>query len=464
MEPGKLTLLQIENVGIIRTMSLDLDKMGNLVRIEGPNASGKSWALNSILYALARANYVPDNIIRDKEAFAKIVLETKNGYRIEKEITKGPDGKQSERLKVSRDGMTIGSARAFLDSISSQFLDPSVLMEARGEEVYRQASAFFNVSDLDEKIAKSKEAAAAARAAIKALGKIEPPDAPRVECDDITSARQELAALETASLKKKKFQTDLADMVAKASRLKDDGARINAEIVELQRRLEEKEAEYRVVSASYDQAVKDLDAFSKTDPGTPDKARMEELSLVIANFADSARINAAWDSYEEKKAIADEQNAILAKCNENEAAIAKEKADRMSSVGNITFEGNTVAIAGREWGLCSTAERLCAAIELAVSSFREGALRVLYIHRGESIGKELRAQIAKIAIEKDVQIFMEVMNESAALPEDGVVHIFDGEVLEPEYREIKHNQHRAPIAETTASVEKVAAPKEFDLF
>jgi hypothetical protein len=122
-------------------------------------------------------------------------------------------------------------------------------------------------------------------------------------------------------------------------------------------------------------------------------------------------------------------------------------------------EANNVLIDGVPWDRLSTSTKLVAAARLAASSIPDNGLKVLYVHRGESIGAEKMKALAEFAAENNVKIFMEVMSEQPVNPEPGIVHIVHGTVqsgAESEAPGRKEPERKAVAVERAQTT--VAAP------
>ena len=75
----------------------------------------------------------------------------------------------------------------------------------------------------------------------------------------------------------------------------------------------------------------------------------------------------------------------------------------------------------------STSESLKIALMLAVAF--SGELRTIYIKRGESFDKASLASIKEFAEKQDVQVIMEVVDDSYDADEDGVIWLEEGQVV-----------------------------------
>lgn len=439
---GRLTLLQVENVGIIKTMALHLDKMGDLVRVTGPNGAGKSYALNSILYGIARASKIPEGIVRDGTQYAKIKMKTGEGYTFTRTIKKVGDSQQ-EQLVVTKDGAPIKNARAFLDSMTSEFLDPSTLIDLNGDEVYKRASSFFNLSDIDNEIEQVKSDSKEARALIKAIGQNNPPAQAKAELGEYDAAIT-TRDKERAKYNEEKETYDTLYSTSTTLTKLHENTRLEIAKVELQL------VNMRNELKNIETLVAEMSSFDSSK--IPSRTRLDELERLVISFAEQKIINAKWDEYQKNcEKLKAHETRITTNAKKVDELEVK-KSERTSKVGSVKFNEGRAIIGDRNWELCSTSQKILAAIDLAAAGIPEDGLRVLYIHRGESIGADIRAKIAESAERLNLQIFMEVFDEKALLPEDGVIHIIDGNVLEEEYRTIEYNEETNPVADTKTAV------------
>jgi len=419
---GEIIALQISNLRCIKFANLTFDpKSGELVTIAGPNDSGKSTILDAIKFAIEGAANIPEGVIRHglySEGPAAgqpidrslIRVQTTKGYTIERVIRTNNKGEQVAELQVIKEGEgKVPSAQNFLWSVSSKFPDPTVVADLDSKTLFRGIADMLKI-DLDKydhDIEQEKERAKAARQRQKTLGVIDQPEGDPVEPVDVAALSKEFY----------EKQREFDEKNTQAKSLTERKAFIERKIAELKEQIEREKD-------SLTEVCEELENF---EPPNTEELNAIEKRLTSANVIN--QLAEDWKNYNHYILQREQLEHELTESREAVQAIEEARNLELQKAelpaGIYLEDGMVKADQGILWDSLSTSRKLTAATELCIHSIPEGALRYLYIQRGESLGTERKGIIAKIAKEKNVQVFMEVMTED----EDGTIRIKNGEVV-----------------------------------
>ena len=450
---GKITVIQIADLGKIRFMNLRLDQKENLVQFVGPNEAGKSTVLDSLQNLFQSAANIPEGIIR-KGLYTEGVkagaaidrglarVETSKGYIIERIVRLDKNGKQVAELKVLFNGAPVqGGPLKFLQSVSTKYPDPHKVSNLTEAELFEELSGLirFNFKIYDDEIERLKEDSRDKRAMLKALGaEVKRPEGEKPEIIPGKS---------------------LPEMLKEAEPMRE--------------LLERRRKNYAEAAATWDEGLKKIEEFNEWLKGfeawqmeimakgfnrnTPPKDEvLEALEKEIKAAAGNSEAIKLWTDYEtdstKRKTLQDglfknDQASMLQEQKKWDDFLQSAESLLPAGTVSLTNEKGVVRSSdGMPWGTLSHASRLTLASHLCMATIPQGAIRAVYIERGESIGTEKKAIIAKVAEEYDVQVFMEVFSESGEKG-DGIFLLEEGEVIFPE------NQVAASVSSQTKANE-----------
>lgn len=431
---GKITVIQIADLGKIRFMNMKLDSKNNLVRFVGPNEAGKSTVLDSIQNLFQSSSSIPNGIIRNgiysegvrageqiDKGMARV--ETENGYVIERVVRKSKDGSQVAELKVLHNGVPVqGGPLNFLKSVSTKYPDPHKVSNLSEKELFTELSSLiqFNFKKYDDEIAETKEDSKAARVLLKNLGaEVRMPASEKPEVIPGKSLSELIAA---AGPKRLALQIR-KDNFNRAANVWDNA------ITEI-KELEEKITHLKESLLN----LKDK-GFNRDNP--PTDTELEELDKRITSLSTNSQVVQEWTAYEndskKRKEYSDrlfknEQKCLVLEKDKWSAFLRDAKASLPEKTVMLTETGSVIRETDNiPWETLSHSSRLTLAAHLCMATIPEGALRAVYIERGESIGSEKRAIIAQVADKYDVQVFMEVFSEDQVVG-DGIFLLEEGEI------------------------------------
>lgn len=426
MKLGEITLFQVANIGKIKFASFSLNASGELIKIAGPNETGKSTILDSLKMAFESAKAVPQDIVRHGEKEGSITVQTSAGYTITRRIKNSESGEQTTVLDVKFQGAPVpGGAVTFLKQLSAAYMDPEVVSNYGNAEMLRVMAKYagLDLDALEKMVAEQKAQAAATRASIKALGEKTPPNNASVEPVDLEAATNAYTEANSEYTQAVSTHQRAVARIRELQNLKTENSN----------KLEELRAQMENISKQLEQiegALQEGENWIKANPAPlPDKvaAAKAKLDEAVAAQSKIAEHEAYKSWYEQKQRLNAALEEATKKIEDAEAARNKAMETAQFPDASLKIKDGIPILGDGLWQNGSTSAKLMAATKLCAASIPKDGARILYIHRGESIGKERQLELAKFAKENGVQIFMEVMSDSPeTIPdsitiEDGIV-------------------------------------------
>jgi len=307
-----------------------------------------------------------------------------------------------------------------------------------GKELFAELWAILGIdlTEYDEAILAQKEIAKDARAQLKVLGapKIKP------EGEEPVDLPENFEAL----IDSERIAADIMNEEAdKYRNLQDRFIKGNDLLAENVKKIDDLKTSIRNLEKAGENIANELVKITTAmETQTPileeSQATHKLLSEQSQNYHRISEAANLWKTYNTDVELRVQSNQLLEKCKTNIETIQEERDEAINNIDipvtglSIIEEGEVGRISGDEfynWDTLSMAARLTAATELCINTIPEGALRALYIERGESLGEDYRKLIASLAASKDVQVFMEVFTEQM-LTGDGVFMLEEGEVID----------------------------------
>jgi AAA15 family ATPase/GTPase len=424
---GEITLLQVENLGKIKFASLQLDAKGELIKICGPNDSGKSTLIDSLRIAFESAKTLPPDIIRHGSARATIQIETSEGYSINRVIKKDDNGEQNTVLEVKFRGAPVaGGAVTFLKQLSAAYMDPQVIADYTDTEMLKVLAKYAGVDlDSSEKmIQEYRNNTTDIKRSIKSLGTKTPP---------VSSSGGQVVDLKTATDNYDKISKEYNESISKYTQAQSRIREINnlittteTEIREYQLKIDRLNATLVTAKESQAAGTKWLEEHSLPDKALLDKAKAQmDEAVQQQSMGEEVRAYELW--FSSKTALETELATAEAKVKDAEDARKKSLELATFPEENMRIADGKVLLGDGLWVNGSTSAKILAAAKICSASIPEGGARILYIHRGESLGRDRQIDLARFAKEHNVQILMEVMSDSPKEMTDAII-IEDGEV------------------------------------
>ena len=351
----KINRLEAENVKRIKAVRIEPTANG-LTVIGGNNGQGKTSVLDAIAWALGGNKFRPSDPQRDGSVIPpnlKIVMN--NGLIVERK------GKNSDLKVTDPDGEKAG--QKLLDSFVEELaLDLPKFMQADGRE---KAKTLLHIIGIDEQVEalekKEKELYSERRYIGQVADQKEKfakeqtyyPDAPDdlVSPSELIRQQQEILARNGENQKKR---DRLKEITFEKHRIFDEAQRLEQQVADIQKRLEERKAAYAKVAQDEEIALKD--AAELHDESTA------ELEASISNIDE---INRQVRANLDKLAAEDDAKQYREQYNTKTAeleAVRKSKDDLLKSADlplpELSVSDGELIYKGQKWDCMSGAEQL----------------------------------------------------------------------------------------------------------
>lgn len=390
----KITRLHIKNIKCLKELDLAVPPEAPVVYITGPNGSGKTATLDSILYALAGKGKIPEGIIRNGQAKALIEITLDDGSKIKRAITGG----NAYLTFTKPDGAEAASPQKLLDELVGPItLDPwsfcrsaakdrrAMILAAAGKPdeiaaadgVYRDA---FEERTLRKRALKQAEV----------LASEAPPLDPKIagkEAVDVAPMRAALRVLQDNETRRERILGRVGNLEQMIAEAKKNIATW------------EKEQEAQLVEAKAIPA-------GDTAAAHADIAAAEDLNRLIAESAE-ARLRA--DELARCSAAVVEIEARVAAAEAARKGLLSEVAGKLP-IEDLDIDDNEILVAGIPFNNLSTAQQLKLAIAIATAS--DPGLRIIRVTDGSLLDSASRAFLDKIATDLSLQIWIEDVRET----------------------------------------------------
>lgn len=412
----RIIKLQAENVKKLRAIEITPD--GPIVKISGKNAAGKSTVLDSITWALGGTKAVQAQPIREGENHAFVSLDlgdylvlrtfTPSGSTLRVTNKEGATYKSPQALldqfigRLSFDPMSFARAdaktqRAMLLEVTGIAVDNAKLQEAAGTLVLGDNAIDTINSTYAAVFAERTAVNRQADQAKKSLARLTP-----VQFTEPVSV-SELAA-EQADLAENQRCYDACALELRQLRIQDEG--LSAQIAALARQLQEANELQMALHRDIHLKKEELASRSPSDfSGIQDR---------LAHADEKNRQAQQWQEYQSVSdsaaELSEQANALTARLNAIKAYQQDLVEHAAFPVDGLSFGGNGVLYNGLPLEQASSAQRL--QVSLAVAMALNPELRVIRIDDGSLLDTEHLAIIEKMAADQDMQIWMEVMDES----------------------------------------------------
>lgn len=449
----KIVSLKAENVK--RLVSVEITPDGHTVTIGGNNGAGKSSVLDAIAYALGGQKLVPPEPIRDGQTEATITVDLgeyvvtrtfiREELRTPAVVNEGTPEERSGFVKSfgpvrsyltvkNKEGAKYPSPQALLDRMLGELsFDPLAFANAdpKAQAETLRGVAGIDTSDLDSSAEKLSAERTIVGRDLKAL-EARLAGSPRYENAPVEaiSAASVAADLQTATdkhhavgVKASQLAQAERDLAADENSFKsytEKANRLAAELAEVQNLAN---AYRERVATSKVNVLTARNEYESAKAEVPDtsalKARLVEVEQINKRVAE----NTAHDKLAEAVAIARKRFEAL---EQNLSATREARALRITQAkypiaglgfddaGNVTFEG-------RPFAQASIAEKI--RVSVAIGLALNPKLKILLIHRGESLDRKSLALVGQLAQDADAQVWIERVGDAnvSVLIEDGAI-------------------------------------------
>ena len=409
----KIVSLKAENIK--RLVAVEITPKGNVVKITGKNANGKSSVLDSIWMALGGGDTIPGKPIRDSEEKGFIELDL-GDMKVTRRFTQ----KGSTLAVENKDGSIFRSPQGMLnDLIGKLAFDPMAFMRMKPVDQFRQlaehAGIDFTGVDADRKAAFDE------RTAVNRNGK-----AKAAEVDAMELVLDKDAPDEAVSV------ADLANELTQANTLNNNilmlGQKIKGiestkiefidDIEKIRIALQEAERKLVVVNDDLSDATKEHASLEIID--------VTEIQAKINNAEETNKAVTAKQNYNREHAVLTVLRSDSQKLTDEITVCDQKRTDMITEaklpVEGLSFGDGIVTLNDVPLEQASSAEQLQVSVSVAMAM--NPKLRVIRIEDGSLLDSDSMAAIEKMAKSNDFQFWIEQVDETGKV---GVV-IEDGRV------------------------------------
>ena len=356
MEPVKINSLELENVKRIRAVQIVPSKDG-LTVIGGRNAQGKTSVLDGLAWALGGNRLKPENPNRDGGATpAKLHVELSNGIVVER---KGKNG----ALYVRDTTGAKGTQKLLDEFLSALALDLRKFMAGSDKD---KANALLQTLGIDRELAvldaeissvfdeRRDAARIAKRDRAYADGLPHHGDAPE-EAVSVSELIQQQQAILARNGENQRKRDRLKEITFEKHRVADEIERLEAQLKDIQARIEERRASYEVVAKDEEIALTEA-ADLKDESTTEIEASIANIEAINKKVSDNQQWARAQESAKESATKQQELDAELTKLRKKrvdllDGAPLPLEGLAVDSDGRMTYHGQV-------WSDMSSAEQL----------------------------------------------------------------------------------------------------------
>ena len=451
--------LTISNVKKITAAKITLDENQRIVIISGENGAGKSSVLDSIEMALAGKSTIPSKPVRDGKETARIVLETEKLI-----ITRTFAGGNNYLKCENKEGFRTSSPQTLLDSMIALIgFDPLQFANMKSTDQGQQLLKIFPTKINLAENANYQKGTYQERTDVNRdhknlvaqIGSIPVfPDALptievsvsalsqrsvelREELNEIHKLQQQFRAEQHQAVLDKKNVDIIEESIVK----------LHVQLKQAKKFLANREAKVKALQEKEVRPTADIEKeIDSIDKGIQSA---ETVNATIRLKADIEKKKIAAKALEDKSA---ELTAKLEKLEKQRSDALHEAKFPVEGL-SIDVNGNVI-LNGVPFDQASTAQKLIVGIAIAAAS--PNKLRVCLIRDGSLLDSKSMKVVAEMAAAKDIQIWMERVEDSSPV----AVQIVDGSNIgATDAPEVE-----APEEKSKATPSSAAAPSgEFSL-
>lgn len=431
-------LVELRATNFLRLEAVSIRPRGNLTKIEGRNAQGKTSVLEALAALFTTRRQHPEEVIRRGTAAAEVIgefhFDDGTGFCVERHWKIKKDGDEVCELRIrGLGGEKYPSTQKWLDEMSggSTPLAYNPVGFLRQPPIEKRATLMklqgYDTTRVDAQRAQALEAKGQAERevtmrATRLLGIQADPDAPSsfVLIEDLLAEQERLIA-EDRRIDGLDEAVRLA--VAEETRAKAEVESIEGQIAAMQARLE-------AARETLEKASQRADETSNA-AGVADRP---DLETIRQQLAEAEGMNARVREARERADIVAEMTTWQTQVEEKTAAIVALDDERKAilsakpmPVDGLGFSDGGVTFRGIPLEQASGAEQLRVSVGIAISMMPETGPRILLVRDGSLLDDDSLALLEEMAEERDVDVIL----ERVGVDGDGIV-IEDGRVLSPD--------------------------------
>jgi hypothetical protein len=429
--------MSVENFQKIKVFNLE--PKGNVIKITGANASGKSSVLDAIMLALAGARGGPPAPVRRGAGRGVVRLDLED-IRVTRMWSEGGDSK-GEMWIEAKDGLRYGTPQRMLDSLMGKIsFDPLAFIRM---DYKQQAEELRNLLGLDDAIKAIREDEekdyATRREQTKLLKMLEAqranvhvPEGLPAKKRDLDAMTEELAkvadfnmAIEREKLKRDQAQTEQVNLSLAIDRQVQKAEQLEAQLKQLHKDI----AEDKATLAGMEKVAAKLKPLDEP----------KDAAALGEEIANARVINQAIDRRSQAERMDEEIKTVGDTIEKLDAAVAAHRAkvtDLIAKadypVPGLGFADDEVTFNGLAFMQASNAEQI--KVSIAMGMALNPKLRVMRIKDGSLLDADSMNVVEAMANEHDFQVFVEIVDVTGKFGVylvDGEIAKIDGEVRKP---------------------------------
>jgi recombinational DNA repair ATPase RecF len=423
----RLIGMEVENYKKLKVFRLT--PKGNVIKITGANASGKSSVLDAIQAALVGARGGPSKPVREGAGHATVRLDLED-YWVTRKWKEGGES-IGEMWIEAKDGRRYSTPQKMLDTLMGKIsFDPLAFMRMEPKE---QVTELRRLLDIDEILfdlqAKEKVDYQTRTEQAKMLKQLEaqrlaiqyPENLPKKK-RDIDAMTQELADVSTYNMAIERERMN-RESIQRQHQAIIDSAKAKAE------RMKELRAEIERVEISMHQDLDAIEMNEKQIKAWKPLAAPKDAQKISEEIAAARAVNIAID----RKIEADAKDAEIERVSKQVASLSRaiddhrqKQADAIATahypVKGLGFAENEVLYQGLPFTQASNAEQIKVSIAMGMEGNPE--LRVMRIKDGSLLDEESMQVVEDMAEKYEFQVLIEIVDNSGKIG----VYLVDGEI------------------------------------
>ena len=396
----KVVALKVENLGLVSYAELNLDNKGHVIQVAGKNGAGKSTLINALIYAFGGKSVTPSGVVKEGEDKSQIEVVLDNGVTIRRVIK--DDGTQT--VSIASDTNKYSSPQAVLDAWSGKLPDPQEMSLLTGKDLKKKILEFANVdvTGADASVLKFEQLRVEAGRQMKKNGV--PDKVEKAEMVDVKLITDEKNLLDSFNQEQEFIKSKAQTYKMKIEHYKSEKQGLVQRKIELEKQISE-------IDESLKKGALILSELAQPEPP-------KDLTEINDKIDNINSINQAAVRYNDYLKNLENYESLKKSYEDHDLNVksSREERDRLLNenvpvADGMTLTENGVDVSGRGWEVLSTSERLSIAVDLSTQISPD--LKMMYIHRGESILSDKRDEISRL-LEKhgDWVLLLEVASDT----------------------------------------------------
>jgi len=415
-----MKVIQLKSENIKNLKAVDITPENNTVILTGKNGAGKSSVLDSITYAFAGKESIPDKPIREGEKSAKIEVDC-GDFLVRRTFTE----KGSSLTILTKDGDVKRSPQKFLNDLVGRIsFDP---LEFINHNPKRQAEILADLVGVDvdsfdsqyNRIYADRTAQGRIVKQKKVLWESMPyhSDVPEVEVSisELYKQRDEIRANNEA-IDKQTEQVEICE--SSITKNQSDYEDLRIRIKELQEQLDNLDKTIQSRRKRLDDMLREAAGHHRQSEDEVN-FKIERADTINKMVRENQLSKTAEQEYLEQKKAYDSDTAELEK-------IAKDKENAFASVkfpiDGLSFGDDGVTFRGIPLDQISSAEKI--KVGMSVSMALNPKLKVLRITDGSLLDSKSMSIVQEMAATEDYQVWIEKVDETGQVG----IYIEEGEI------------------------------------